>query len=445
MDLFSQLASLPKFGDGVGLHRVAWFAEDYKTQPWFQQLDAIKVTGSNGKGSVCAMLAAIFQALGITQGRYTSPHLLKFNERFNLNQHDASDNDLAPSLAWLQTKLAAYERAFPADTVGAFEAFTALALHYYAHHAPEALITEVGIGGRYDSTRVFPGQWVGLASLDLEHTALLGHRLELIAYDKADLCPEGGTLVVGPLEAEVLRRLRAYCELRHVRLIETTLFSHFENLRYTATTMTLDLRVEDLIWRELEIGLQGRHQINNAVVAIVLARRWLQTHRVYLSTADFQVGVARGLAAVTWPGRFQKIQSAPDIYMDVGHTPDAIDCLVATTREALGEQPLVLVTGVSKDKEVEGIVTRLLSLASVVVCARAYHKGSPAANIAEVVERHAPHLPRYVEERIEDALAVAQGLARANGQAVLVAGGLFLAIEAWEVLRGGRPEALMFF
>ena len=440
-DPLSLLGALPRFGAGVGLHRVAWFAEACSSTPWLAQLDAIKVTGSNGKGSVCAMLASMLGALGITRGLYTSPHLLKLGERFGLNGRAATDHDLAPSLAWFQEQHAVYARRFPADSLSAFEALTAIALHYYARHAPATLVAEAGIGGRYDSTRMIPGQWVGLVSLDLEHAALLGDRLELIAYDKADLCPEGGTLVTGRLDPEIVRRLRAYCEMRRVRLIDSSRASRYQRLRYTATSMRLDLQLGDMRWHDLEIGLQGRHQIDNAAVAITLLRGWTQRHRPDLGDAGFGQGVAQGLATVDWPGRFQRIQTGPAVYVDVGHTPAAIDRLVETTRDVLGGDRVVLVVGVSSDKEVEAIVTRLLPLAEVVICTRARHQGSAVASIAEIVERHAAHTPLHRAERLEDALALARDLALQQHRSVLVAGSLFLAVEALQVASGAVPQA----
>jgi len=444
-DLFSPLGALPKFGAGVGLHRVAWLLEELRASDWFRQLDAVRVTGSNGKGSVCAMLASILRALGVTQGLYTSPHLFTFNERFGLNGRAAADEELAPSLEWLLARLASYQRAWPADRPGAFEAFTALALHYYSRQAPEALVVEAGIGGRYDATRVIPGQWVGLTSLELEHAALLGSRLELIAYDKADLCPEGGTLVTGPLDPEVGRRLRAYCALRGVRLVDTTLISRVDGWRYASTAMLVDLQVEELAWRELEIGLQGRHQVANAIVAITLARGWTRRHRPELGDAAFRRGVAQGLARVAWPGRFQRIGSQPETWVDVGHTPDAMERLVETAREVIGARPVVLVTGVSEDKPAEGILARLAPLAATVVCTRAHHKGRSVASIAEAVARHAPQAVLHRVEQVERALELGQRLASEQGGVVLVAGSLFLAAEAMQAARGRDPQALRFF
>lgn len=439
------LISIPKFGTGVGLHRLAWACAPLYAAGWLAGLDAIRVTGSNGKGSVSAMTAAVLQALGVSCGLYTSPHLYEFNERIVLNGQPISDADLADATAWFQERQQEYARLHPEDHFGAFEAFTAVALYYYSQQAPQALVAEAGIGGRYDSTRLIPGRLVGLASVDLEHTQLLGSTLELIAYDKADLCPPGGTLVAGDLEADLLRRLESYCALRGVELVSSAAVARVERVGFAGGSMQLDLQVDGLAFPGLEVSLQGYHQVNNAILAILLARRWQQAHLPGVAEARFKAAVYAGLAGVLWPGRFEQVNVDPPVYIDVGHTPAAIDLLVRSARAVLGEQPVLLVTGVSKDKEVERIVARLLPLASGVVCTRAYHKGSPVEAIRAVVGQHAPHLPAFSYPTIDAAMGFAVDYARERGMVVLVAGGLFLAIEARQALVGEDPQELAFF
>jgi dihydrofolate synthase/folylpolyglutamate synthase len=436
--MIERLRELPKFGSGVGLHRMGWLCADLELK-----FEGIKVTGSNGKGSVCAMLAAVFEALGISCGLYTSPHLLRFNERIALNGRPIADPELAAAAAWMWAKQEEYAARYPADGIGAFEAFTAMALYHYAAHRPQVVVAEAGIGGRYDSTRVIPGRLAGLVSLDLEHTQLLGPTLELIAYDKADLCPPGGTLVVGALEADLLRRLRAYCDLRGVHLISVDERCKLLGASFEPEQMTVDLNVDGLELPGLRVGLVGRHQINNLCVATLLLREWAQENQV--SPAALRRALYEGLAAVKWPGRFQKIQAAPDIFIDVGHSPAAIAALVETVQRVLGDQPILLLTGVSYNKEVAQIVAQLVQIAAGVICSRAHHNGSPVALIAEIARQRAPTLPLWEAEPIEEAVRLAEQIAREQGMTVLVAGGLFLAIEAMVALQGGDPQRLCFF
>ena len=444
-DLISELLALPKFGNGIGLHRMSWICSRLLKGKWMSNLDAIKITGSNGKGSVCAMIAAIFEAMGIRYGLYTSPHLFKFNERIVIDGRPISDAELSEAINWFNSKKDEYLQLYPADTIGAFEAFTAMALYQFEKHKSSAVITEAGIGGRFDSTRIIPGRFVGLTSLDLEHTRLLGDTLEQIAYDKADLCPDFGTLVVGTIDDEILRRLISYCSLRNIRLIVVEDMCQIDNVAFEDTQMIIDLKIADMSFKNLKVGLQGYHQISNAAVAILLVREWLRNNLPELSTTQFREGIRKGLASVKCTGRFQKIHSNPNIFMDVGHTPVAMENLIRTVKAVVIDKPVVLVTGVSHDKEAEAIVSKLVTVASAVICTRSYHRGRSVSEIRKIVKEKRPDLPIFEALTIEEAVRLAKKYATEHNMIVLIAGGLFLAVEAMEVLKGNDPQELCFF
>jgi|HubBroStandDraft_3_1064219.scaffolds.fasta_scaffold04477_2 dihydrofolate synthase/folylpolyglutamate synthase len=443
--LLGDLMAIPKFGTGTGLDRMRKLCRELLDLPWMSALDAIKVTGSNGKGSACAMIAAILGELGVRCGLYTSPHLLSFQERIVVDGQPIADGDLASAVHWVLARRDEYGAVHPGDQVGAFEVFTCLALHHFAQARPEALVLEAGIGGRHDSIRIVPGNLVGLTSLDLEHTEVLGPTLDAIACDKADLCPPGGILVVGGIEPAVRRRLLSHCRRQDVRVIDALEQVRPRALAFEGDRMIADLDLDGERWAGVEIGLVGRHQAENAAVAILLVREWLARHRPGIAPGELERAVRRGLAGVRWPARFQRIGRAPEVFADVGHTPGAMARLAETAGAVLRGRRIVLVTGVSYDKRVEQVVTPLLPLADHVICTRAYHKGSPAATIAEIVRRHRPQLPLEIEPRIEGAVERAITLARGHDMSVLIAGGLFLAIEAAQALRGKEPRDLRFF
>lgn len=445
LNIQEALLSIPKFGKGIGLHRMLAICSPLASTDWMKQLDAIKITGSNGKGSVSVMVASVLKELGISTGLYTSPHLLEFNERMVIDGQPILNSELAEAVEWFYQRRDEYQRDFPDDTIGAFEAFTAIALYYFSQRRPRALVTEGGIGGRYDSTRIIAGQLVGLTSLDLEHTALLGNTLELIAYDKADLCPDGGTIVTGVSDPDVLRRIRGYCALRRITLRCATEHSTLHRISFNETYMELDVEVGGITLPGLRVGLQGVQQVTNVVVAILLLQEWLKVHEPSLSTEQFNKAIRDGMRSLHWPGRFERIHQNPDVFIDVGHSPDAIKSLVQTVQVALASKRILLVTGVSYDKEVESIVKGLLPIADTVICTRAYHKGSPAEEIHRIVRSTKPDVPTFVDATIEEAMQHALEYASKNNMTVLVAGGLFLSMEAAHALRGSNPKDLHFF
>jgi dihydrofolate synthase/folylpolyglutamate synthase len=444
--LLGGLMEIPKFGTGTGLHRMRWLCRQLLDGPWMPALDAIKVTGSNGKGSACAMIAAILGELGVKCGLYTSPHLLAFQERIVVDGQPIADPDLAAAIRWVLARRDEYGASHPGDSVGAFEAFTALALLHFAQARPAALVLEAGIGGRHDSIRIVPGNLVGLTSLDLEHTEVLGPTLEAIARDKAGLCPPGGVLVLGGgIEPAVRRRLLSHCRRRDVRVLDAVERMRPRALELEGGRMFVDLDCDGERWARVEIGLLGRHQAENAAVAILLVREWLARHHPGTGPRQLEQAVRRGLAGVRWPARFQRISRAPEVFADVGHTPGAMACVAETAGAVLGGRRIVLVTGVSYDKRVEQVMAPLLALADHVICTRAYHKGAPADAIAAIARRRRPEIPVEVQPRIEGAVARAVELAGSHGMSVLIAGGLFLAIEAAQALRGEEPRSLRFF
>ncbi len=440
-----ELLRMPKFGKGVGLHRTLALCAPLAETDWMAQLDAIKVTGSNGKGSVSAMAAAVLKELGVSTGLYTSPHLLSFNERIVVDGEPITDAELAEVVGWLRGQCDEYLRRFPDDTVGAFEAFTVIALRHFSCRRPRALVAEAGIGGRYDSTRVIPGRVVGLTSLDLEHTMLLGGTLELIAYDKADLCPDGGVIVTGVSEPDTLRRLGAYCALRGITLLSAAEQVAVRNVSFGETHMELDVELDGCALRGLRVALQGTHQVTNVSVALLLLREWLKAHEPALPSSRFEQAARRAMHSLRWPGRFERVHRNPDVFVDVGHSPGAIRSLVQTARAALAGRRVLLVTGVSYDKEVESIVEGLLEVADAVVCTRAYHKGSPPEEILRIVRSKRPDIHASAEATIEGAMRHALEYADANDMTILVAGGLFLSVEATQALRGGDAKGLRFF
>lgn len=438
------LFRLPKFGSGVGFHRLRWLCREALDTEWGRGLEAIRVTGSAGKGSVCAMVAAILAELGVEAGLYTSPHLFRLNERIALDGEAITDGELEAAAEWLLERRGRWSSLHPGDEIGSFEALTAMAIRHFAGRRPATVVAEAGIGGRLDATRIVPGRVVGLVSLDLEHTGLLGGSLELVGYDKADLCPDGGVLVVGSLPEACRERLAAYCAVRDVRLVQAMEACRVDDVRLDEDGTSFTLVTEELTLADVRLSLRGRHQAANAAIATALVHEWLGLGTAPPGPAKLAEAVRSGLGRAAPPGRFERVARAPDTFIDVGHSPRAAAETAGTARELLGEAGVVLVLGVSHDKDAEGIVRELAPVARRVVCTRACHKGSPPDRVAGLVERTRPDLSVEVEGGVDRAVERARALASAEGGSVLVAGGLFLAAEAAVALEGGDPRDLRF-
>lgn len=439
-----RLLEHPKFGSGIGFQRMQALLEQLPNPDWSTHLDALKVTGSKGKGSTAAVAAEMLRHLGLDTGLYTSPHLLRFNERIRINRNDIDDPALVEACTWYESAAASYRKDFPGDSFAAFEAFTAVALHHFSRNRVHALVAEAGIGGRYDTTRTFPGTTVALTSVELEHRELLGDQPEFIAYDKADLCPAGGTLVVGRIDPDLVRRLRAYTRDRGIQLIDICRDAEVQDVGFVDWRMHFSLRCQDIDFGRLETPLLGEHQAWNIAVAAAAVRSWLRRNRPDLGTDRFREAVRQAAASVAWPGRLERLSLQPEAIIDVGHTPQSMRAIVDTLRRMPSSRPVLLVTGVSYNKDIRGVLAELLPVADAVICTAAWYKGAPATEIERHVLALRPEVPVQVVPTIEEATRLALERATRENSRVLFAGGLFLAIEAMATLRHLDARSLRF-
>lgn len=435
---------LPKYGDGVCLARMADLLDTIAVDRARLQRMSVVVTGSNGKGSTAAFCAHIGRAYGLRTGLFTSPHLYRSNERFQVDGVEIGDNDLARLVSRIATAIAEVSRR-RGEKFGSFEALFALACLYFQERECDFAVFEAGIGGRYDPVRLVGALTTCVTSVDYEHVELLGTSLDLIASDKSDACASGGTIVYG----ENCRSLRPHlAEYNRTRGI-TSLFVRDEiaisGESASASGQRFDLAFESRHFRFLEMSLLGAFQFNNAAIAVTLFLLWLE--RVHPGQAPAEIGAAvrSGLREARWPGRLEVVKRDPLTVIDVGHTPDGIRQSLASLKAIYGRDGWVLVTGVSIDKKAGEIASELAPSFDTIICTAAHHKGATADTIAAAVRKANPQAALHIAATIEDAVGVSHTLATTQNRKIYVAGGLFLAIEYAVVANGGRAQDLNFF
>ena len=397
----------PKFGAGDQRARIEGIAAAAGLDLAAFAARSFAITGSNGKGSTAAMLQSILEQAGRRTGLFTSPHMLDLNERIRIGGADISDTDIdahwrkveAVSDAWLASRRD--------QQLGAFEFLFLVAASAFAEAGCDALVWEAGIGGRHDVTRFARAHLAALVSLDLEHTALLGDTLEQIACDKADIAPDGGTLLLGESVAPFLDLIAAHVAPRGVRV--------------------------DLARAQDNTPLLGAHQASNAGLAAALAGAGAQAR---------EAAVRAGLAATRWPGRLETIGRDPLIVIDVGHTPRAIEAALAGFRTLVPRGGL-LVCGASHDKSAADMIGPLARAFDDIIATRAWHKGARVAEIAAFARAANPGA--QVKTAGDVAAAHAHALGDTRGEAIYVAGGHFLAAEFKAVHQGRDPTELVFF
>jgi dihydrofolate synthase / folylpolyglutamate synthase len=435
---------LPKYGDGICLARMAELLDALAVDRARLARASVVVTGSNGKGSTAAFCAGIARACGLRTGLFTSPHLYRFNERFQVDGAPIDDNDLARLVSRIEIAIAEISQR-RGEQFGAFEALFALACLYFAERHCEFMVFEAGIGGRYDPVRLVGAPVTSVTSVDYEHVELLGHSLELIVSDKSDACAAGGTIVYGENCRSLRPHLTEYNRHRAVisRFVRDEIGIADESV--SASGQRFDFQFGSYEFRSLEMTLLGAFQFNNAAIAITLLLLWLERARPGKTAAGIEAAVRSGLGDTRWAGRLEIIRQKPLTVIDVGHTPDGIRQSLAGLKAIYGAQRWILVTGVSQDKKAGEIVGALAPAFDTIICTAAHHKGMPAAAIAAAVRSANPNAKVHTAATIEDAVRLSEKLAASLDRRVYVAGGLFLAIEYAVAARGGRVEELEFF
>ena len=429
---------LPKYGDGICLARLSALLDALGIDRGELQRRSIVITGSNGKGSTAAFAASIGRAAGLKTGLFTSPHLIRFNERFKIDGDDIDDATLAALMLRVSVAIA----AMPRERFGAFEAQFALACLCFQRAGCELMIFEAGIGGRFDPVRLVGASLTCVTSIDYEHVDLLGSTLEAIVSDKSDACAAGGTIVFGENCRDLAAHLRAYNRARAV----TSLFvGEHVVIENAAVDGGFDLQFGTIRFDALGVALPGRFQVNNAAIATTLALMWMEREHPEMSMDAIEAAIRHGLRETRWPGRLEIISPEPLIVIDVGHTPDGVMQALNGLFATHGPDDWILVLGTSRDKDVAAIASRLAPSFAEIIGTSAHHKGADAEVVAVAARAANPNAVLRVLPEVADAVRVSRALALETNRRIYVAGGLFVAVEYAHIVRGGDAGELKFF
>ena len=435
---------LPKYGDGICLARMAGLLEALSIDRARLQRISVVVTGSNGKGSTAAMCAQIGRTCGLRTGLFTSPHLLRFNERVQVDGVEIGDDALDRLKLRIDAAIATVSNSMD-EKFGAFEALFALACLHFQECGCDFAVFEAGIGGRYDPVRLIGARETCVTSVDYEHVELLGNSLELIVSDKSDACAAGGTIVYGENCRDLRPHLVEYNRGRGCTPLFVRDDIHIDNEVTVVSGQHFDFQFGYHDFRRLEVNLPGAFQFNNAAIAVTLFLLWLQREQPRKAPERIEAAIRAGLRDARWPGRLEVIGQDPLTVIDVGHTPDGIRQSLASLMAIHGANDWILVTGASRDKKADEIVGALAPSFDTIICTAAHHKGADAEDIAAAARRANPGAHIRLAATIEEAARLAQETAAAQQRRIYVAGGLFLAIEYATVAQGGRAADLKFF
>jgi dihydrofolate synthase/folylpolyglutamate synthase len=397
------LYSLQRFGIKLGLENIERLLDELGLRSARASAKTfgkvIHVAGTNGKGSVCAMIDSICRVRGYRTGLFTSPHLVTFRERIRVNGDMISEDAVANGLTTIRNLVANWD---PHPTF--FEVVTALALKHFSDTNVEIAILETGLGGRLDATNAVQSDVSVITPIDLDHEKWLGKTISEIAAEKAGIIKPGIPVVSASQQPEAEEVIRARAA------------------KYGAPIQFVAEQYD-----QTPIALVGSHQKENAALAIAA----LRAAKIDIDS----LAIARGLSCIEWPARFQRWDER--IIIDGAHNPAAARALAGTWREIFGDQRATLVLAVLSDKDLRGICEALAPIASSVLLPKIRSERAAAPEeLAKALANIAPPLPYSITPSIDEALT----LARAKPDLTLITGSLHFAGEALACLRG-EPAA----
>lgn len=340
-----------------------------------KQLRFIHVAGTNGKGSVCAMLSEILIQAGYTTGLYTSPHLFRINERMKINGKEITDEEISAIAERVQPAVEQME-----DQPTEFERITAMALVYFQQKKCDVVVLEVGLGGRLDSTNVIDTPDVAvITNIALEHTEVLGDTLEKIAAEKAGIIKQGTHVVLSAQSAEVETVIRRVCGERGCPLCVTD--------PTVEQPVACSLEGQQLNYRErknLQLHLIGEYQYKNAAVALDVVDTLTKQCGYTIS----EQAVRDGFASVEWPGRFEVLQQNPLVLVDGAHNPDGVAELAKCLKTYLPDPKMTMVMGVMADKDYTDMIRMIAPFANEFIAVMPdSHRALPAEKLKENIEK----------------------------------------------------------
>ena len=420
-----------------------------------QRFPSVLIAGTNGKGSTAATLASILRASGLKTGLYTSPHLMRINERIRVNGQEISDDDFARLHGEVD---GAAERLVEQEKLpwhpSFFEMMTAIAFEHFTREQVEIAVLEVGMGGRLDATNVVEPRISVITDISLDHQKFLGNTVGEIAREKVGIIRAGGVVVTLPQQPEandVIGNTILELGARGVSAVpyvppvspgsgdylvkvkrggETLHASSGEAAKSYIYRYPLQVMKHQIV---VETALVGRHQLRNVALAIAAAEELSKQGFAGITPQTIE----RGIRETRWPGRFEVMTARPgwpEVVLDVAHNPAGAWALRSALSERYGDRPLLFVFGAMRDKAISEMTEILFPLAERVIATRAEN---PRSATPEEIQQAGARTGTEIEAAADIATALAQArqwAGKTPGKAIVVTGSIYLVGEAMRVL-----------
>jgi dihydrofolate synthase/folylpolyglutamate synthase len=402
------------------------------------QIPAVHIAGTKGKGSTAVMTASILRSAGFRVGLFTSPHLSKFEERIQVNGQQPTEaevvdlvNQLLPAVAELDQQLGGMSPTY-------FELTTAMGWLFFRQQNSQIAVLEVGLGGRLDATNVCHPEVCVITSISRDHTHLLGSELQQIAREKAGIIKLGIPVVSGVLNSPAKEAIEEVCGQRNaaLRLLSRDVHFRFETQSNDSEFVEIAIQetgAEDLT--HLPVPLLGEHQAHNAALAVMAIKEL--SKKGWTVSAD---AIRDGLRRVHWPARIEVVARNPTTIIDAAHNWASVSALVRTLDQQFPNQRRIAIFAATQDKDIAGLLRQLLPQFETIIltCYRSNPRGVPAEQLfalARSLGGRYVHLATHPQEawNLATQLALPEDL-------ICISGSFFIAAELRDVILAPQAQ-----
>ncbi|MDD5079966.1 MAG: bifunctional folylpolyglutamate synthase/dihydrofolate synthase [Candidatus Omnitrophica bacterium] len=420
---------------------------------------SIHVSGTKGKGSVCAFAAYILRTAGYKVGLYTSPHLYDIRERIRILKPLSGNNrnlscaefegsisrkELSGLVAGLKPILEQYRRNCPYGPLSFFEVYTVLSFLYFKEKKIDFAVLETGLGGRLDATNVVEAGVCGISSISLDHTKLLGNSLTKIAGEKAGIIKRNKdrhkgrkpVVISAPQVKEVSRVIRNRCAKENAVLYSVGREIRYRDIKHGSKSQRFDLFGLRGEYRDLRIRMLGEHQVVNSALAVGLIESLAMRGQARIERKDIE----NGLVAAIWPGRFEIVREGPLVVLDGAHNDASAGNLRETLKKTCGGKDIIFVLGISRDKDIGGICRQFSPVGKKFILTRADNpRAAYCGQILQKLRLCKPGVAAFLSENVRDGLRLAFSKA-GKGGVIVVTGSLFVVAEARRIILNNKGK-----
>jgi len=411
--VYDRLEQLQTIGIKLGLHNISAVLKQLGNP--HQAYPSVLIAGTNGKGSVTAMLEQIFLEHGLTTASYTSPHLIDLKERIKVNQEMISSEELE---SCLRDVFAATDALELEGTPTYFETMTAAALLHFQRKNVNVAVLEVGMGGRFDATNIVTPKVSVITSIDFDHEEFLGRSLAQIATEKAGIIKHGVPVVIGPLFPEAENVIRQTAE----KNASTVVAVDPDDIANASLVNGFPLLPSSWIGRSVRINLRGLHQAQNAAAVL----------KVCETLSEFPLNkevIVQALEKVFWPGRLQVLRDHPIFLLDCAHNPMGVRSLSSFLQQMKWFPAIGLFTAM-RDKKITPMLKGMSTNLKQVILTRV-EPFQRCASVEQLThEAKAAGVNFEMRENFSEAAQHAANLAIGNNIALVIFGSIYLAGEA---------------